>query len=55
MMPLQMPGLQSDRLVMFLLLQLSSGLGLDELGAIMQTEFLCVSVLRVASGPRVVS
>ena len=24
-----------------------------ELGAIMQTEFLCISVLRIASGPRV--
>ena len=27
--------------------------GLTELGAFMRTEFLCVSVLRVASGPRV--
>ena len=27
--------------------------GLTELGAFMQTEFLCVSVLRLASGPRV--
>ena len=26
---------------------------LTELGAFMRTEFLCVSVLRVASGPRV--
>ena len=28
---------------------------LTELGAFMRTEFLCISVLRVASGPRVVS
>ena len=27
--------------------------GLTELGAFMRTEFLCISVLRVASGPRV--
>ena len=26
---------------------------LTELGAFMQTQFLCISVLRVASGPRV--
>ena len=26
---------------------------LTELGAFMRTEFLCISVLRVASGPRV--
>ena len=26
---------------------------LSELGAFMRTEFLCISVLRVASGPRV--
>ena len=37
-------------LIWFLCFRLDA---LTELGAFMQTEFLCISVLRVASGPRV--
>ena len=40
----------SLRLIRFLCFRFDA---LTELGAFMRTEFLCISVLRVASGPKV--